>query len=277
MAHDREKSGHEWLMALATVLSAVIAAIATITGAFLQVRAARNTAPTAQQDLRSTPLPATQEKLTSAFVELPKPPLAGQRQAKTSRKSSRKAGATPENERLASLESAIADQRQNYERSAAWLNGRLSLLEERHAKDKTFNAWLIVGILFMVGAVVPLSFRNFAHVQSRRSRAYRFIERWSSPEFVNLRKELLPLYEGRRRAQELEEPLVYTLNFFEEMAMAVLSHSADEEILKQFFSAVTLSSFRGALEFIHFSRMHMNDPTVWAEYERLTQRWAAML
>lgn len=264
-------------MALATVLSAVIAAIATITGAFLQVRVARNTPPTAQQDLRSTPLPATQEKRASALVEPPKPPPVGQGQAKTSRKSSPKAGATPENERLASLESAIADQRQNYERGVAVLNRRLSLLEERRAKDKTFNAWLIVGILFMVGAVVPLSFRNFAHVQARRSLAYRFIERWSSPEFVSLRKELLPFYEGRKPAQELKEPLVHTLNFFEEMAIAVLSHSADEEILKRFLGAVTLVSFQSALEFIQFNRKHMNDPRVWVEYERLTQRWTAKL
>jgi hypothetical protein len=111
---------------------------------------------------------------------------------KTSTKSPKTLGDTPENERLAALESVVKEQQRNYERDAATLNRRLSFVEERRAKDRNFDNWLIAGILFLVGAVVPLSVRNFGRAQARRE-AYRFIERWNSIVFENISNSgLLP-------------------------------------------------------------------------------------
>lgn len=111
-------------------------------------------------------------------------------------------------------------------------------------------------------------------VQTKRSAAAaRFIERYNDPSFAELRKVLSrEVYPGPDHAPD-PQGISGLLNFFEEMALAVNSKEADENIARGFFFSVSGKFYRALESQIIELRKTGNQPTAFVEYERLYRRW----
>jgi hypothetical protein len=112
------------------------------------------------------------------------------------------------------------------------------------------------------------------NVQARRaSAAAGFITRWNEPNFDIYRREL-----GQAVAANSIEGcdldlIRASLNFFEEMGIAVIRREADEAILKDFFWTVVLTFFRSTRPWIEKRRIEKNQPTGFSNFEELYKRW----
>jgi hypothetical protein len=111
-------------------------------------------------------------------------------------------------------------------------------------------------------------------VQTRRSAAAsRFVERYNDPSFAELRKVLsAEVYAGTDHTSD-PQGISALLNFFEEMALAVNSKEADEEIARGFFFSVSGKFYRALEQQIVKLRKEGNQPTAFIEYEKLYRRW----
>jgi hypothetical protein len=120
--------------------------------------------------------------------------------------------------------------------------------------------------------------------EKKREAASRLIERWNHPSFVPIRTEARQLMlstEGKR--DELIEKLdsdvkarslvVEQLNFFEEMAIAASSGTADEEILNRFFGYVLPRTFFEYKPWIDRHRDIRKAPDYWVELEAVAKKW----
>ncbi len=67
--------------------------------------------------------------------------------------------------------------------------------------------------------------------------------------------------------------IVSVLNFFEELAIAVLRGSADEDRLKLFFSAIASQSFAKLEDWIRNERKIDNEDGYYTQFEKVVKRW----
>ena len=68
--------------------------------------------------------------------------------------------------------------------------------------------------------------------------------------------------------------LVTVLNFYEELAIAALTNSANEERLYTFFSGILQQSATRLEHWIKLERAIDNEPDYYCEFLRLNGRWA---
>lgn len=78
----------------------------------------------------------------------------------------------------------------------------------------------------------------------RRKQSQAFIARFNSSEMIQLRGEAVEALEGDRYETEKHKVLAY-LNFFDEMALAILTGLANEEICRQYFRRILLNTCGG--------------------------------
>jgi hypothetical protein len=134
----------------------------------------------------------------------------------------------------------------------------------------------------LVGAAVAIFTLLQGRQTKRVSAALRFIERWNSPDLVDLRKGLrdllrqaegLPLVEdpGSVRALDRRTTIVWILNFFEEMSIAVQSGEVDETVLRDFFRTAALKTYAALEGWVKEHRP--GHPTAFTEFERLCRKW----
>jgi hypothetical protein len=120
--------------------------------------------------------------------------------------------------------------------------------------------------------------------EKKREAASRLIERWNHPNYVPLRTEARQLMlstEGKRDEliQQLDSDVkarslvVEQLNFFEEMAIAAGSGTADEEILNRFFGYLLPRTFFEYKPWIDRHRDIRKAPDYWAELEVIAKKW----
>lgn len=114
----------------------------------------------------------------------------------------------------------------------------------------------------------------FMNAQSARSAAgRRFIERWTDPNFASLRTAVSGLLEKGKPDDMDRQTLIAILNFWEEIAIAVFSHEADERLLKDFFNTMALRTFGVTQDWIIKARVAKNYPTAYIQFEYLYNRW----
>jgi hypothetical protein len=131
-----------------------------------------------------------------------------------------------------------------------------------------------------------------AGIEERRAQnSQALIKRWNSPEMLAVRCVLREITENRLEPDTLERKakgadlseeadkkracLVTVLNFYEELAIAALQRSADEEILFIFFSGVIQQSAARLEKWIGNERTVDNEPDYYCEFLKLHARWAA--
>lgn len=114
----------------------------------------------------------------------------------------------------------------------------------------------------------------FMNAQSARNAAgRRFIERWMDPNFANFRKALTELLEKEKPDDIDRQTLIAILNFWEEVAIAVLSHEANERLVTDFFNTMVLRTFAVTQGWITKERVAKKYPTAYIQFENLYNRW----
>jgi len=131
-----------------------------------------------------------------------------------------------------------------------------------------------------------------AGIEERRAGAAQaLIERWNSPSMVPIRAVLREITENRLDPAALERKakgdlssdveqkracLVAVLNFYEELSIASLRKSANEERLYDFFSSIVSQSAIRLEQWIKHERAIDNEPDYYCEFLKLAARWAAL-
>jgi len=114
----------------------------------------------------------------------------------------------------------------------------------------------------------------FMNVQSvRNAAARRFIERWTDPNFATFRKAISDMVDAGSPAHFDKQTLLAILNFWEEIAIAVLSREADERLLNDFFYTTVLKCFKVTQKWVEDERTRRNQPTGYIQFEKLYNRW----
>jgi hypothetical protein len=109
-------------------------------------------------------------------------------------------------------------------------------------------------------------------VQTRRSSAAsRFVERYNDPSFAELRKAVSKASTDPHTLSP--QSVRSSLNFFEEMALAVNSKEADDAVARGFFFSIAGKFYRAMEEQIVELRKAANQPTAYVQYEKLYRRW----
>jgi hypothetical protein len=133
---------------------------------------------------------------------------------------------------------------------------------------------------------------HLAGIEERRAEsAQSLIRRWNAPEMLPVRLVLREITENRlepaslqRSAKGGEMPpekdskragLVTVLNFYEELAIATLRNSADEDRLYAFFSGIIQQSATCLEGWIKNERAVDHEPDYYCEFLKLVARWAA--
>ncbi len=131
-----------------------------------------------------------------------------------------------------------------------------------------FGSIVLGGIVGIYGLLL--------NVQSaRNASARKFIERWTDPQFGPYRKVLSQMVHGKDPTLHSldRQAIVAILNFWEELAIAVLRGEADESILRDFFYTPALVCFRASENWIGETRKQLNQPTAYTSFEKLYRRW----
>ncbi len=110
---------------------------------------------------------------------------------------------------------------------------------------------------------------------TRNAAARKFIERWTDPGFADYRKAMSEMANTNSLAGLNRQMILAILNFWEEIAIAVLSKEANETLLKDFFRSVAVKCFLVAKDWVVEQRKTHNHPAAYIQYERLYGRWAA--
>jgi len=127
----------------------------------------------------------------------------------------------------------------------------------------------------VLGGIVAI-YGLLLNVQSaRNASARRFLERWTDPQFAKYRAAVSKMLHGKDATFETldRQTVLAILNFWEEMAIAVLRKEADEAILKDFFYTVALGCYRVAGPWIERNRNELNQPTAYVPFQKLYNRW----
>ena len=131
-----------------------------------------------------------------------------------------------------------------------------------------------------------------AGIEERRvEHAHRLIQRWNTAEMVPARGILREITENRldpavleRKAKGADLPpemnekracLVAVLNFYEELAIATLRSSTNEDRLYDFFSGIIQQSATRLESWIRNERSVDNEPENYCEFLKLAARWSA--
>lgn len=116
----------------------------------------------------------------------------------------------------------------------------------------------------------------------RRHYAMRFAERWNDAAMFHMRDIIRELFElvpdspeFAQLGRERKTNVIHCLNFLEEIALAIKSGDADEDILKDAFRGAVLEASTKLQNWIREQRVSRGRPRVWCELEELARKWAA--
>lgn len=99
------------------------------------------------------------------------------------------------------------------------------------------------------------------------------MRRWNAPDFRDYRKAIRDTIDAKSVTGVDNLLTSAILSFWEEVAIAVLHKEADEGLMKEFLFTPAIRYFMGAELHIASLRRHKNQPTAYAEYEKLYKRW----
>lgn len=119
--------------------------------------------------------------------------------------------------------------------------------------------------------------------ERRAQNAHHLIERWNAADMMGIRLVLLDVMENRLDPKNLtrndaavlekRSHIVTALNFFEELSIAVLKRTANEDRLEDFFAAIVQQAFAKRDEWIKSERKADNEPAYYCQFEKLVAKW----
>jgi Domain of unknown function (DUF4760) len=119
--------------------------------------------------------------------------------------------------------------------------------------------------------------------ERRTQNAHHLIERWNNADMMSIRLVLLDVMENRLDPKnvtrndpailERRSHIVTVLNFFEELSIAVIKKTANEDRLKDFFSSIVQQAFAKLEDWIRAERKTDNEPAYYCHFEVLAERW----
>jgi hypothetical protein len=169
--------------------------------------------------------------------------------------------------------------------------------------------WIIVGLFLLLEGILVViynyhddhdrstiafaatvlggAFALFTYLQGiderKAQNAHRLIERWNNADMMEVRLVLLDIMENRLDPKNItrndttllvkRSHLVTGLNFFEELAIAVLKKTANEDRLKDFFASLVQQAFAKLEDWIRDERKVDNAPEYFCEFELLAAKW----
>ena len=151
-----------------------------------------------------------------------------------------------------------------------------ALWHNREASQQGRDLLALVAALVTGGGAI---YGLLLNVQTLRANsAARFIERWNSPEMISIREAM-----RRPRTSSMPESAgeldvnrgnAEVANFFEELAIAVLHHGADDHVLKDFFCSPLCDSYRNLEGWIAEMRSEKQQPTACIHFTKLYKKWS---
>lgn len=156
-------------------------------------------------------------------------------------------------------------------------------------QDRGMPAW--IGIAAQIAVVVALGIAAYqAHLlrrqleisaQNRRAElAFRFIERWNEPSFVEMRIPVVAFLRKSKGFEELrakiESDAVFSasftlvLNFLEELGIAWNRNNLDRDLCINFFGTMTDAYYTTFSDYIEHRRAQLS-PRVWAQFTAMVQ------
>jgi Domain of unknown function (DUF4760) len=164
----------------------------------------------------------------------------------------------------------------------------LILVRFHQAADQRWRETYVFGASLVAGAFGLYSYMK-AIEEQRSERADRLIERWNNPSLAPLKTRLRAVIEqqldpltmmrsakGVALAKEILDAradIIGLLGFFEEMALAVKNHTADEGKLNSFFRSAVGQSVGNLQAWIENERKVDNEYSYYVELEWLAGRW----
>jgi Domain of unknown function (DUF4760) len=126
--------------------------------------------------------------------------------------------------------------------------------------------------------------------QEKTNRAFELIARWNSPDMFHARTSWHKITEtfqekvaggadGVKSLLLSPDQLIanhnvrYLLNFFEEIALAVRHHHADEPLLKSFFGSIIARGDEALKTWIPEHRRFTGRSDIWCEFDWLSEKW----
>lgn len=147
---------------------------------------------------------------------------------------------------------------------------------------------IVFGATALAGA-----FALYTFIQGMEERkavtAQALIRCWNSPDMVPMRLVLREITENRLDAALLKRPvkgdmapgtdekrghLVTILNFYEELSIAALRKTANEDLLYDFFDGIISQSAAKLRDWIIHERTIDNEGEYYSEFLKLADRWA---
>lgn len=148
-----------------------------------------------------------------------------------------------------------------------------------------FGATLFIASITIASILVTAENLRRGIQERKAVAAARFIERWNDPRLRDLKdawrvifkklKNLEPDDAAKRLADDEEDRGTATevFNYFEEMAVAINTGAADEDLLRRVFSTVILNYFYAAEPWIQRHRKMQGNFGYYIEIEQVIQRW----
>jgi Domain of unknown function (DUF4760) len=145
-------------------------------------------------------------------------------------------------------------------------------------------------------SIVAGAFALYTYLQGLEQKqnecAEKLIERWNVPAVLPLRKPIREITEGlldagnferSKRGDKLSEEqlglrsdIVAILSFWEEVALAVRTKSANEEKIQRYFEPVMVQGYDCMRAWIENERKVDNEPIYFLELEKVVLRWKEM-
>lgn len=148
-----------------------------------------------------------------------------------------------------------------------------------------FGTSVLGGVLTIWGLLQSAENLRRANYERKLEASARYVERWNNPSYLELKTKWRELnssvenFTPEEIAAMLERDLekritvVEILNFFEEMAVAILTEMADEKLLKRTFCIAIRKAYQRYGHWIDVHRTNRNARAYWSETQTLYERW----
>jgi hypothetical protein len=147
---------------------------------------------------------------------------------------------------------------------------------------------ILFGASIVAGAFALFSYLRSIELRKGQA-ADQLIARWNNPDMRQTSKTLREIREGllgytsamsTKRGTEFDEgalgtrqEIIAALGFFEEVALAIQTSTANEEKLRRYFEPVMIQGFGSLKKWIEAERDTDNEPTYYTELEAVVDRW----
>src|ERR1035438_7451997 len=131
-----------------------------------------------------------------------------------------------------------------------------------HSKTVEFSVAVIGGLTGLYGLLLGIQ-------QRRATSATRFMQRWNSNDFRRYRKAIRQTIDDNGPQNVDVIDTAFILDFWEELAIAVLAKEADEGLLKRFFYSALIRYYLSTAIYVAELKAKTGQPTGYAYFNEL--------